>query len=320
MAMDPATPQAEYAILHDARCVHDVARLRRADYDGGDAWVLAVIVPAPGSGTATVPGAHIDADTGAVVVPPDAGLVITYEGEWSAAASAGAALPQRGRYAWTVPADEEKRGVDPEDVYSPFARGGTAVMRPAAMAGTPEALAPVRLVFPEWREATAAALAEGTDPTAGVAGGDAGPVLARLDDKNPLIAVLALRAAIEAAAILPPTARAVVDRAAGPRKSAMVYLMLAIPPPDRGPGQAPDGRAAWVEAVVQAAAAATSREELRAFALGGFAAGVLPGPDRGVAEGGRAVLRAVRRRLDALGLPAEPGTPLAEMLRQMAIE
>src|SRR5258708_18805585 len=79
-----ASEQAEYALLRDARAVRDAVLTRFSDFqdDRKMVWALAEIDPGPQSGAATVPGASINAESGALVSPPGAQTVLTKEGKW----------------------------------------------------------------------------------------------------------------------------------------------------------------------------------------------------------------------------------------------
>src|SRR6266699_2614025 len=105
MAFDILPPPEPAAMLiHDARAVYDTASLRFGDFivEGRPAWVVAIVIPGPTSGSATVPGAYINAETGQFVTPGNAQTVLVKEGKWRAlAASQGSAQYGEGAYSWT---------------------------------------------------------------------------------------------------------------------------------------------------------------------------------------------------------------------------
>ena len=119
------TPPAQTAVLHDARAVHDCSRMALAALmaNGRPVWLVLDIVPGERSGSATIPNAHIDADTGKLVMPPDSKTVVIKEGRWRVVASAQPPNRTEGQYSWTEPI-EIKRTLDREDLYSPFVHGG----------------------------------------------------------------------------------------------------------------------------------------------------------------------------------------------------
>src|SRR4051794_707217 len=91
----------EGQILHDGRAVHDLAALRFADYEPGGRppWILATRAPGPRSGSATIPGGYIEAETGKLVVPEGAMTVLVKEGTWKALSSSPpGAHPASGSY------------------------------------------------------------------------------------------------------------------------------------------------------------------------------------------------------------------------------
>lgn len=224
----PPPQNAEIVLLHDSRAVHDTAAVSLAAYAGAS-WVVATVKPGPNSGKATTPGAYVRGDTGQVVTPPErVQAVLIKEGTWQVVA--GASIP--GSYRWTEPL-EQKRVLTPEDRYSPFIHGGTVLLRPAPQIKRLDDLGPVTLLFSDWAQEVAPALAFVQNrPT--VFGDKLGPWEEReltplLSGHNRLLAVCALRS-LQAAGRLPPEAeRVYLDRSAGQLASIVMYLMLAGP-------------------------------------------------------------------------------------------
>ncbi len=154
-----ATPKpVEIAVLHDARAVHDIAVLRFRDFqaDGVPSWVLATTTPGPNSGSGTISGALIKAETGEFVMPPGAEPVLLKNGSWKAIAAARDLEHAKGSYSWSESLVEEKRQLTPEDYYSPFIHGGTIVCRPTRGKLGIGQFGPVYLIFPEWGQYVAA--------------------------------------------------------------------------------------------------------------------------------------------------------------------
>lgn len=148
----PSGSQADLALLHDVRAIHDTAILRILDFTpakGG--FVVARISPQPGSGGSEIPGAYIKADTGEFVTPRGGQILIKKTGTWRTLA-ASPPQPPEGAYSWTEPAVREKRAPDPEDLYSPFVSGGTIVHRPSGEPGTESYFRNARLLFEDWAQ------------------------------------------------------------------------------------------------------------------------------------------------------------------------
>jgi hypothetical protein len=151
--------------MHEVRAVQDTAFLELSDYGipSRPLWVVASVTPDKGSGSATVPGAHIDARTGQFVNPSGGAGVLVKKGQWHASATSDPSVARTGTYSWTEPLDPKTRMVTPEDVYSPFAYGGTIVFRPEPQAEGRQQFGACRMIFPEWQDAAAAALRAGPD-------------------------------------------------------------------------------------------------------------------------------------------------------------
>jgi len=156
----PPDLRPEYALVNEARAIHDTAMLRPADYlpAAGPAWIVAVVNPGSGSGSATVPGAHIEAETGRFLAPSQAEAVVVKTGSWQAVAASNPSEPMGGPYSWTEPLERSVRMPAPEDYYSPFAYGGTIVFRPEPSAGGAEFFGDCGMIFPEWGRSAADAL------------------------------------------------------------------------------------------------------------------------------------------------------------------
>lgn len=181
----PVTPNA-LDVLRDLRTIHDVATLRLDDLV--PAWSAAQVVPGPGSGSATVPGAYIEAETGRFVNPAQTALAVSYTGTFRTLAGVGGS----GNYTCTRPLELHQRMPSADDYYSILAYGGTIVYRPNDGDGFPGAW----LIFPEWIADIAPAIAfrqhERTAPDAGW---------------NHLLAVEAFRAELEAGGVRDVAAR-----------------------------------------------------------------------------------------------------------------
>jgi hypothetical protein len=288
----PPQPNAAVVVIHDARAVRDIAVFAPAAYvSDGPPWIAAAITPGPNSGKATTPGAYVRSDTGQVVAPPKAGTVLMKQGVWQAVAGGqgGAA------YAWNEPlAPKQKPG--PEDRYSPFISGGTVLFRPTPEVKKLEDLGTVTLLFSDWAQHVAPALAL-FESSPGLFKRDGDPeaqrqLLGLLARDNRLLAVMALRGLQGTKALTAENEHVYLNRAAGHFAAVVLYVMLA------GPGA---GSATAAEAV-KAVSDTRDPAQIRALALGAFAATIF-----GDAESfprARAVLEATYRQAGAVGLRA----------------
>lgn len=152
------------AVLHDARAVHDSAALPVVlETGGGESWTVLSIKPAPGSGAAEHPGTAVDVRTGGVIdtatgrpAAAEAPLAVSKSGRWeSVAALGGAAMPRQGGYGWHEPLKRNKMALEPEDLYCPFAKGGTVLCCHHPGAGGAAEFAPVFLLPEAWVNAVA---------------------------------------------------------------------------------------------------------------------------------------------------------------------
>lgn len=99
-------------------------------------------------------------------VPPqrDAAVVLLHDARGarhsllSASRQAVAGGPGRASYAWNEPL-APKQKLSPEDRYSPFVSGGTVLFRPAPEVKKLADLGPVTMLFPDWAQYVAPALA-----------------------------------------------------------------------------------------------------------------------------------------------------------------
>ncbi len=151
--------QAQAMVLHDIRAVSDIASLKwlRQPIKEGQ-WVIARIKPDAGSGAGTIPGGYIDGATGQFIAPPGAPPVIVKHGTWTVLAGGTESASAPHRYDWNEPMQESERGLQPEEMYSPFVRGGVILFRPGGELGTRGYFQDLVLLFPEWSGDAASAL------------------------------------------------------------------------------------------------------------------------------------------------------------------
>ena len=285
---------ADVAVPHDARAVHDAATLSWTKLTEGrqPRWVVARVNPAPQSGSTTIPGAVIRTDTGQLSVPAGAVPVMLRLGSWSPMAGSDPAITG-GAYTWTEMLEEHKRTLVPEDFYSPFAKGGVIVFRPAVQASGRDQFVAAHLVFDEWASSVDGAGRYVVDHAALFEGKPIEPAEASqltdlLSHANPLVRVSALRQLIASGRGTPELVQRSISSA---DHSAAVATYLAI--------TAGDDR--LVDAVRQFVSATKEGDKLRPIALGAYAASVFRGREEPIGARATAISRAIAERLGPLG-------------------
>jgi hypothetical protein len=307
--------------MHDARAVCDTAGIRFAGFeaDGMPCWVVATLIPDPDSGSASIPGGYIKAETGEFVVPEGVGAVVLKKGRWQVVSQANPTEPTTGSYSWSEPLDQDKRVLTPEDYYSPFAFGGKVVFRPQLDASKPvaeslEQLEPVHLLFPEWSELvqpTFEQLRVGDDrlDRTHIEDKDADRFRQLVSHENGLIGVIAFRRLIKAKRITTEDASNYLKTSNEGRLSAFTYVMAAMSPRE------------MIREFMNVAAArvrtAPQLGETQAIALGAFAAALFDANESVVVAEARGVLVAARERLQVM--PTRSSSQLQLMFKQMGI-
>ena len=214
-------------VLHDARAVADASAVD--EIPGDPAHVVAVLrtSPAAHSGSASVAGVFLNADTGRLVdssgAPADlAGRpqILRYEGSYDVLeVLSGPADALSGRYAWTEPLAEFGRGMTPAAVYDPFARPGVVICRydPAA-AGAP--FDQVRLLPEGWHVHAAAAARAAAQP-------DAATARDWLSEPNDLMFARAARTLAGSGQLDPQLVTSARAQADGYRRAVLHFVLLA---------------------------------------------------------------------------------------------
>lgn len=310
--------QIEYDLLHDARAVHDTASLHFADFETGQvpSWVLATVTPGPNSGSATVPGASIKAETGELVVPQGAKAVLLKEGTWKTSVSAsGHGRLATGTYSWSEPLEQDKRILPPEDFYSPFVHGGTILFQPTPGKSGIDQFGPVHLLFQEWGQYVAAAsvfvknhqqLFE-ADSKTGPA--ETNQLTAMLSNENKLIVTLAFRRLIEIERITPDLAAKQLANTKEHLRAILTYMMIT--------DQKPSTDEPFVQVISSCLNSATNVDTIRPIAHGAFSAGLLHSADDGILSRSKTVLKQTKRRLKELGTPIEKDPHLILIFKMM---
>jgi hypothetical protein len=243
----------EERVLHDARAVADASAADQIPAD--PARVVAVLRtrPAAHSGSASVAGVFLNAETGRLVdssgAPADlAGhpQILRYEGSYDVLeVLSGPADALPGRYAWTEPLAEDERGVTPAAIFDPFARPAVVMCRydPAA-AGAPFDW--VRLLPVGWQVHAAAAAPAAAQP-------DAATARSWLSAPNDLLFARGARALAGSGQLDPQLAALARAQAHGYRRAVLHFVLLASAQrpaavsaldADLAPGSDPDHRRA----------------------------------------------------------------------------
>jgi hypothetical protein len=228
----PPQQQIEYVVMQDARAVNDIATFYFSDYDenGVSSWIVVILISDPDSGSATIPGGYIDAETGTVVAPPEAEMVIMKKGRWKLSSAAQSAHPPDGIYSWTEPVEQDKRVFDAEDFFSPFVYGGVIVFKPNPSGKGIDQFQYPRVIYSQWKDMVQPAFAYSTQ-IGGVLDGSGtdkdSRILADLiSQSNPLLCVLALRESLRLRSIAPQSTRDLFHGVDHRLKALFVYLML----------------------------------------------------------------------------------------------
>ncbi len=286
MAQPAIPPHSEptVVLLHDVRAIHDTASLALLAFtvaNGG--FVVARVRPAQGSGATTVPGAHINADTGEFVSPQGAAAATVKQGAWQAAA-ASPELPREGRYSWTEPLSQLGRNIAPEDVYSPFVRGGTIAFTPQGKEPDASFFQNTQLLFDDWAnefepavksaEEHPAWFGEETKPDQ-IAG-----FMSLAGSANRFMATHAFGKLVQAGRMTAQSAEPFLARADMNLGATLVYLLLS-----GGVDVAP------------LTAVARDPQSLRAKAVGAHAAKVFHAQNQQISGRANALIAAVRQQL-----------------------
>jgi len=267
-------------LMQDVRSVHDTASLQVRDYvvAGHPRWVVAIVIPGARSGSATIPGAYIDAATAKLVQPNNAEMVLVEEGTWKAISAGRGNFQTVGdSYSWANPL-QEKRTPAPDDFYSPFSSGGTILFRPEPTKSGRDWFAAVRLIFADWGRYV--------EPAFVFTQGH--PELAQpqlVTGENPLLAALAFRELVAAGRMPIEAARDFLIWAQGYRAGTFSYLMSST---------------GFEQEMLHTVQSTEDRSKLRLLALGVFAAGLFL-RDTATTSRSRSILSRIRRRLTETG-------------------
>jgi hypothetical protein len=309
--------QIEYTVMRDARAVNDAGALRLSEYGTprSPSWALVEIAPASDSGSATVPGAHIDGETGAMAIPGGVAPVLVKKGEWRLRSASRSDHPAAGAYAWAEPLAEEKRALEPEDFYSPFAYGGMLLFEPNPDGADIDQFHHPRMIFPEWQDMVRPAFAHSTKTEGALDGRstekDAEALAGLISGANVLLSALALRESLRIRSVIPQSVAELLHGKGDHLKAVFAYLMLTA----SLLGEA----SSWQPHIVQLVRKADRPEDVYALGLGAFAAAVLQYREPQSRTSGRAVLAAAKARLADLQLPPEKAPQLYFMFARSGV-
>lgn len=319
MAFDALPPQQETTevLIHDARAVSDTASLKFEVLmvQGRPTWVVAVVIPGPTSGSATVPGAHINAKTGEYVSPANAQTVLIKEGRWRApATSEQLGEYADGAYSWSEPL-VEKRKLATEDYYSPFARGGTILFRPKPGEAGIEQFGTVYLLFDGWDRYVAQAFTFISNHPALLGDSQVTPsevpqLNQLLSENNKLLAVQAFRSLAVSGRMDPNLAGNRLTNAEVNLAAIYTFLMLI----SRVAGQPP-----FSQKLIDISRTTNDTTKLRSIALGAFSVGLFHSEDDQALSASKALLTAIRRRLKALGVAVDRDAYLVSIFQKMGV-
>jgi hypothetical protein len=318
MAIDVPPQQPAVVLVHDARAVYDTGALRFEDFmvQGQPVWIVAIVTPGPGSGSATVPGAYINANTGEFVTPGNTQTVLLKVGKWRAVEGSDQRMKSgEGEYSWTENLGPEKRKLLPEDYYSPFAHGGMILCRLTPGATGIDQFGPVRLLLQGWQEYPGPAFEFAATHPSVMADNQVTPaevtqLKQMLSEKNKFLAVLAFRALVAAGRMEPNLAGNQLTNAEANLAAVYTYLVLASTAGD------PHHLS---QKLIDLTRTTHDVTKLRSIALGAFATGLFHPENSGNTSSSKVVLRAVRQRLKELRIAIEKDTYMFSIFEKLGV-
>ena len=315
--MSPQTTiatQVETALLHDARCVDDIGGLRFSDY-GTDklAWAVITLNPGARSGSMTIDGAFIRAETGEIVTPTGTSSKIIKEGDWTRREVFGFSLPEKGQFTWTDKADKRKRVIESEDIYSPFVSGGTIVFHPVPGKSGIEQFGAIRLIQPVLIPAVATAFLSGhaeealqvetEEPR------DGATLLKLLAFDNVFVQAVAFRRLIASGQMTGAIVFEQVTRSKDILRAVLCSLVVQA--------ESKDPNESLLNALSQAVAASIERANVEPIALGAYSAKIFhQGNQKWLARCNR-ILTQANAKVAELGVRISKDSSLALMFRDL---
>jgi hypothetical protein len=313
--------------LHDLRAIHDIMGVRFGELQQSRdrAWSVVKITAALYSGSATVIGTYIEAEsgrlidesTGDVVQPRSRPVGIIEEGSWELIDTLGHFTgANRGQYGWTEPRKAVIRTRRPAVYsYSPFAKGGNVLCSHNPSVQGAAQFKSVHLIPRGWETAirpayeafkhsselfTTPRLPSHYAQLSGMLGGD-----------NSVVAVMAFRTLVENRRVDIPLLKDALGRSHGYRQAAFVYLVLLEP------GQI--DKNALTSELTTAIAATSARDEHPPIATAIAAARLLHPTFRMPQSLGPKVLTSLRDRATRLAAVTPPDPYLRVVFEIMGL-
>ena len=281
--------------------------------------MLARLAPGSHSGASTTVGGWcIDAATGKTVSRPGAYLATTKEGSWRCVAwLKGRGVADQGRYSWYARQNSWERILKPEQLFSPFIKGGLILCRFHPQAKGAAQFDPV-YVIPDRFVPHVKTAFELLAKTPGLFAQPPGPPqqrrLAELAaGDNPVLAILAFRTLLSCKGLGGAPLGAVMQPSAGLRRAAFTYTIL-IPALREN-----DAANAALEELSRLIAATKKAGELAPIAVGLFTPAWLDRRRMGGWPPWRKLVLEVHDRAKELGPEAQQDPLLRPFLRLMKL-
>ncbi|ACA91368.1 MULTISPECIES: hypothetical protein [Burkholderia cepacia complex] len=319
---NPFDFKADFALIAQARTVHDTATLNLSDYytaNQAPSWAVAELSPKKGSGGLVSPGVMVQVGDKTFVQPEEAGAVVQMKGVWRAVAKADASVPAGRDYAWIQPQRVRMRSLSPDDFYSPFISGGTVVFQWDASAPDDARFVATRMIFPAWQQDVADAIKSAPQLEAELAkigGGRAAldTVDRLLASGNDVSSILAFRALLRV-----PDPEFVATHAETALKTTDVHKLSIITYLSLAASQEKD-RARLLEVLKTTIDETTDANRLLAVAYGAFAVSVFDRRDREAVSGARNTVRVLRQRTLALHVAMQDKAPWSQIFMKMGLD
>jgi len=216
----------------DERIAHDVAVFNFRQIAAPQTWVVADVKPDPRGSYSTIPGAYIDGNTGKMISPPDARLVIVVRGSIAILSTLSGKVTPMTHYEWQArPVIEvSSRGRKEGGTYFFHdGLGGTTIVRINEKAAADQKFSPAYLIPREWASFVAPALKTKALPTLRIRDFDSAAyarLQAVLSDPNPFVAIEAARTLEQVQLLDADFVRGPLLKSRGFEQSAFACLVL----------------------------------------------------------------------------------------------
>jgi hypothetical protein len=239
-----APPEMTDQQLYDTRVTNDMSALRFEDVEksGQDDWIVIKIMAGQFSGSGTIVGAAIEAETGRMIeastgsllTAPAGQMGIVEAGSWQLVSAVGNYTGTRaGEYTWIEPVQSRIKGLEPQHLYRPFAKGGTVLCRHNRGLSDIGEFNPVYLLPSGWESAVRPAYESYQQHPELFAGpslrSQPDGLVQLLHSDNPLVSTHAFRAMLENGLLSTQLLEDALGRSAGYQRAILVYLLLLHP-------------------------------------------------------------------------------------------